>query len=138
MIAVSPALMVGVTAFAVTEKSTTFTGGCAIVPLTAPPFALTLPDTLMVELRTGIDGVRSTSTAAGEHGGGVVLHTARFGMLHEIVDPVTAPQVPVPVVIFAVADDASPLIGKFRALKTTRFAGSGPWLVISKVNATWV
>jgi hypothetical protein len=59
-------------------------------------------------------------------------------MLHEIVDPCTVPQLPEPLVTLAVGVDARPLVGIALAVKTTRFATSGPLLVMSKVKATWV
>src|SRR5450631_2907703 len=81
-------------------------------------------------------GVMSTSTDAEVQG--VVEHTARVGMEQVIVDPCTAPQLPVPTVTLAVGVDASPVVGKFTAVNVTWDALSGPVLVMLKVNATCV
>ena len=82
-----------------------------------------------------MDGVTSTSTAAGEQGGGVVVHTARVGILQMIVAPCAAVQLPEPLVTLAVGVEARPVVGTV-ALKIRRLAVSGPVFVMSKVNAT--
>src|ERR1700720_1650892 len=128
-VAVSPALIVCAAGEAVMAKSTTFTAGCATEPPTEPPLALALPAIVIVLLTTGTAGVISISTVA-------TAFTARIGILQEIVDPCTVPQLPEPLVTFAVGVEASPLVGKPVALNTTRFATSVELLVMSKVNAT--
>src|SRR5438132_12813317 len=84
-----------------------------------------------------MDGVASTSTAAGEQGGGVVVHTARVGISQMIVAPCAASQLPEPLVTLAVGVEARPVVGTV-ALKITRLAVSGPVFVMSKVKATCV
>ena len=115
---------------AVIVKSVTFTAGCTTLTA-APPFALALPEIVIVLLTTGTAGVKSTSTVA-------TAFTAKVGILHEMVEPCTVPQLPEPLVTLAVGVDASPLVGKPVALNTTRFATSGPLFVMLKVNATCV
>src|SRR5208282_257065 len=89
MVAMSPALT-GVGVCAETEKSTTLAFGWVKFTGTEPPFPLTLPETVSVELMTGLAGVMSTSTVAGlAQGRGV--HTARVGIKQEMVPYVPEP-----------------------------------------------
>src|SRR5260370_41909850 len=84
-----------------------------------------------------MDGVTSTSTDAGEPGGGVVVHTARVGILQMMVAPCAAVQLPEPLVTFAGAVDARPVVGTV-ALKMRRLAVWGPGVRMSEVNAPCV
>ena len=128
----SPALMVGVEVEALILKSTT-SSICERDPCIGPPFALAVPETLTWVRPPVMDGVRSTSTAAPVVQ--VPVHAAKFGMLHWMLLPLTGPQVPVPPVTFALALDASPVVGTV-AMKVTLSALSGPRLMMSNVNAT--
>src|SRR5208282_820741 len=107
--------------------------------VTGPPFALTFPEMLIVLSMTGMAGVTSTWTAA-EAVQGRAGHTARFGILQEIVSDVpdccADPQLPVPLLTWAVGGLVSPVLGNPRTVKTTRLALSGPVLMMLKVN--WV
>src|ERR1035438_2902066 len=97
-----------------------------------PPFALTLPEIVIVEFSTGLAGVRSTCTVA-------MAPTARLLMLHVMVDPCNEPQLPVPLLTVACgADVTSGESGKPVAWNTTRFALSGPLFVMLKVKTVCV
>ena len=83
MVATSPAL-IGEGGGAEIEKSTTLAFGWVTFAEMGPPFALAVPETVMVELSTGLLGVKSTSTVAGlAQGSGV--HTDSVGIKQEIV-----------------------------------------------------
>src|ERR1700676_3801637 len=108
MLGGSPALTVIAAGEGVIEKSTTFTTGCVVVGPTGPPFALALPETVIVLLRTGIDGVMSTSTFA-------TAFTARVPILQESTVPCKGQLPEPPLTILAEADDASPVAGHPKA-----------------------
>src|SRR5260370_14340916 len=103
----------------------------ATVPLL---FAVAWPETRICLAVVVMAGVTSTSTDAEVHG--LVEHTASVGIKQVIVDPCTAPQLPVPLATLAVGVGASPAVGTLVAVKTTWDAVSGPMLPMSKVNAT--
>src|ERR1700687_2374451 len=129
--AVPPALIVWEAGEAAMLKSTTFTSGCVMVGPTGPPFALALPETAIVLLRTGIDGVMSTSTFA-------TSFTARAPKLQENTAPGRGQLPEPPLTILAEGVDANPVLGHPKAKKVTRLALSVPMLVISNVKATCI
>src|SRR5271154_6173453 len=98
-----------------------------------PLFALALPP-IVIEGKLGMqeeEGVTSASTDA-------MAFTARVGIVQEMVEPCSLPQVPVPLVIEAVGVVARQEVGNPVAVKNTRFAGSVPLgleLVMSNTNS---
>ena len=74
--------------------------------------AVTLPAIEIEVSVVVIAGVISTSTVA-------TAPAAKVGIKQVIVDPCTAPQLPVPLVTFAVGVDANPEVGKLDATKVT-------------------
>src|ERR1700692_2263508 len=131
--AVSPAVIVCAAGEAVIAKSVTCTpGNCATNAPNGSPLALAWP-----EIERGFGTVMGTA-------GGMSISTVAVALpaiveiLQEMICPSTAPQLPDPLVTLAVGVDARPLVGIPVALNTTRFATSGPLLVMVKVNATCV